>query len=174
MTSEPRRIRASSACPAIMTLTKMRHGHLKPTWPIPLGKHEATEINNENQQQCRGNLEGRREETGQKWHESSQLVTEAIWHSFYIYSWGHSKTTHFGSGFQGVWFASESIALDVKGMSEYFWVNLLSGLSKKRGDSVWEGPKIWPNPYIRPKKAQKAPINSFWWVKNDSGWIFFK
>ena len=50
-----------------------------------------------------------------------------------VYSCGHSKTTYFGSGFQGVRFALELIALDVKGMSEYFWVNLLSGLSKKGG-----------------------------------------
>ena len=39
--SEPRRIRASSACLAIMTSTKTCCGLSKPAWPIPLGKHKA-------------------------------------------------------------------------------------------------------------------------------------
>ena len=39
--SEPRRIRASSACLAIMTATKTCCGLSKPAWPIPLGKHKA-------------------------------------------------------------------------------------------------------------------------------------
>lgn len=41
VTSEPRQIRVSSTCLAIITLTKMCHGLSKPAWPILLGKHKA-------------------------------------------------------------------------------------------------------------------------------------